>query len=339
MSEAGPTLSSLRSGRRENRWLLWALALSLLVHAAAWGGYELGHKQGWWVRPPLLTWLFRSLLPKPLAPPPPRAKPLETEPQLAFVQVAEDDPAAPEKPKFYSNRNAHAANTEPEKNTDTPKLNGKQNDAPQLDTSRHTQLAKTQPQPEAPPTPAQPQPQPAQPQPVQPQPMIKRGDMAQGNPQEAQPQPKPETPQTAPPRPRTLNQAHAQDPTHVAGVEMHQEGGVPRVALLPSFDAKATLFGDYDAQFTQAVQQKWYDLIDAQNFSGDCVGKVTLHFNLNYDGTITEIKMEDHTVAMMWAYLCQRALTEPAPFAKWPEEMRREIGGNTREMTFTFYYY
>ena len=105
------------------------------------------------------------------------------------------------------------------------------------------------------------------------------------------------------------------------------------------FDAKATLFGDYDAQFTQAVQQKWYDLIDAQNFSGDCVGRVTLHFNLNFDGTITEIKMEDHTVAMMWAYLCQRALTEPAPFAKWPEEMRREIGGNTREMTFTFYYY
>jgi len=337
VSEAGPTLSSLRHGRRENRRLLWALALSLLAHAAVWGGYELGHRQGWWVRPPLLTRLFRPLLPKPLTPPKIPAKPLETEPQLAFVQVAEPDPVAPEKPKFYSNNNAHAANTEADKNTDTPKLNGKQNDAPQLDTSRKTQLARTQPQPAAPPTPEQVQPKPAQPQPVQPQPMVKRGDLNQGNPQEAQQQPQPETPQTTPPRPRTLKQYAEQN--HLAGVEMHQEGGVHRVALLPSFDAKATLFGDYDAQFTQAVQQKWYDLIDAQNFSGDCVGKVTLHFNLNYDGTITEIKMEDHTVDMMWAYLCQRALTEPAPFAKWPEEMRREIGGNTREMTFTFYYY
>ena len=289
------------------------------------------------MRPPLLNWLLRPLLPKPLTPPHPPAKPLETEPQLAFVQVAEDDPVAPEKPKFYSNKNAHAANTEADQNTDAPKLTGKQNDAPQLDTSHKTQLAKTQPQPSAPPTPAQPQPQPAQPQPVQPQPMVKRGDLNRGNPQEAQQQPQPVTPQTAPPRPRTLKQYAEQN--HLAGVEMQQEGGVRRVAILPSFDAKATLFGDYDAQFTQAVQQKWYDLIDAQNFSGDCVGKVTLHFNLNYDGTITEIKMEDHTVAMMWAYLCQRALTEPAPFAKWPEEMRREIGGNKREMTFTFFYY
>ena len=49
--------------------------------------------------------------------------------------------------------------------------------------------------------------------------------------------------------------------------------------------------------------------------------------------------MADRSVDMHYAYLCQEALTEPAPFEKWPEEMRREIGGNHRDMTFTFYYY
>ena len=74
-------------------------------------------------------------------------------------------------------------------------------------------------------------------------------------------------------------------------------------------------------------------------FARDRSGRVTLHFNLNYDGSITEVTQLDNTVGPLYGYLCQQALTAPAPYAKWPEEMRRLIGGNVREMTFTFFYY
>jgi len=338
VSEAGLTFSSLRHGRRENRRLAWALCLSLLVHLAAWGGYELGRHEAWWQYPAFLTRRLRPLRPTP-PPPAPATTPLDTEPQLAFVQVAEDDAVPPVKPKFYSDKNSHAANPEPGQNPDTPKLTGRQTDMPQTETARRTELANARPQPETRPSPeeTQPQPQPAQPQPVQPEPMLKPGELAQGKPQETPQQPQPLQPPT---RPRTLKEAHAQqDPNHLAGVEMNQEGGVPRIAIKPALDVIHDPFGDYDSLFIQAVQQKWYDLIDAQNYTGECIGRVTLKFIMHDDGTVTEVKTSECTVNTLYEYLCQRALTEPAPFAKWPEAMRREIGGKTRPMTFTFFYY
>jgi hypothetical protein len=301
--------------------------LSLALHLLGWGAYELNLRTGWFERWPVFARLHQmlKLVPPPL-PPLPRE---QTEPQLAFVQVTEADPVAPAKPKFYSNNNSHAANPDADQNLDHPKINGQQTDVPQVETAHRTQLAKTPPTPEAPPTPEQPRP-------AQPQPTLKAGDLDTGKPQDAPPQPQEQLP-PRPPRLRTLKEVRAQQ--HLAGVEMHQEGGVSRHASMASFDAIATPFGEYDAEFTQAVKQKWYDLLDSQNFAGDCVGRVTLHFHLNYDGTITDVSMVDRSVDMHYAYLCQQALTEPAPFAKWPEEMRREIGGNRRDMTFTFFYY
>jgi hypothetical protein len=326
VSEAGSTLGSLRQGRRENRRLFWALALSLAVHLLIWGGYESNRRTGWLDHWPLAARLQHALkLTRLLPAPAPTPKP-EPEPQLAFVQVAQDDPEPPQKPKYVASANAHAANPDVAQNGDTPKLNGLQTDAFQAETARRTQRAKTQPQPEL-------QPEPEQPKPLQPQSVLKRGDLDTGKPQDAQPQPEPPHPH----RPRTLKEYAEQN--HLAGVKMRQDGSVSRYADLASPDAKRTPFGDYDDKFIDAVRQKWYDLLDGEHFSGDCQGRVTLHFNLNYDGTITDIKFADRSVDMHYAYLCQQALTEPAPFDKWPEEMRREIGGNQREMTFTFFYY
>jgi len=270
----------------------------------------------------LLSWFHHP--PKPPQPVPLPAP--ESAPELSFLEVAQPDAEPPQKPKFYSNNNSHAANPDQDKNLDTPKLNGQQTDAPRTETAHRTQIAKLA-EPETKPEQQQPKPSPPQPAP-------KHGDLAQGKPQDAQQQNDPQ-----PPRPRTIKQALAQKSGHIQGLQMRQDGGTHRIALRPSFDAKATPFGDYDAQLTEAIQQKWDDLLDSLNFAGDTTGRVTLHFHLNYDGTISEVTMGDRTVNMMWAYLCQQALTEPAPFAPWPEDMRRMVGGNFRDMTFTFYYY
>ena len=42
---------------------------------------------------------------------------------------------------------------------------------------------------------------------------------------------------------------------------------------------------------------------------------------------------------MNYALICESAIREPSPYAPWPDEMRRIIGANYREVTFTFYYH
>jgi outer membrane biosynthesis protein TonB len=256
---------------------------------------------------------------------------------LSFLAVAEPDAVAPQKPKFYSNNNSREANETPKPDRNTPDLKGKQTVMIRTETAPRTLLTKAKPQTATKSTKNQTEAQPEkeQTQPLQPQPVVKAGDLAQGTPQETPQQTEP----PHPPRPRTLSEARAQMPSQIQGDQMYHPGGVVRVAH-SAFDAKETQFGDYDAQLEEAVQAKWDDLLIARNFARDCEGRVTVHFYLNYDGSITEAKIADPTtVDTTWAYLCLESITDPAPFARWPDQMRREIGANVREMTFTFYYY
>ena len=139
----------------------------------------------------------------------------------------------------------------------------------------------------------------------------------------------------SPERPRTLAAARAKK-AMLAGEKMQQDGGVkPRGTL--AFDVKRTAFGDYDAAFIAAVQQRWYDLLESASIPHRA-GKVMLEFRLSYDGRVTEMKVNDNEVGEVLSSICQRAVLDPAPFAKWPTDMRRMVGANFRDVTFTFYY-
>jgi hypothetical protein len=120
---------------------------------------------------------------------------------------------------------------------------------------------------------------------------------------------------------------------------MQQSGGVRHAALVPSLDVRATPFGAYDAAFIQAVTQRWYDLLDSRQFARDRTGKVVLRFHLNYDGRVSDMEVEQNTVGDLLSYVCQKAVTDPAPYAQWPTDMRAMVGLDYREITFTFYYY
>jgi TonB family protein len=120
---------------------------------------------------------------------------------------------------------------------------------------------------------------------------------------------------------------------------MQQDGGVKRHALSSSLDAMATPFGAYDRAIVEAISQRWYDLLDSQQFADSRTGKVTVDFHLNPDGSVTELKISGNSVGDLLGYVCQNAIEEAAPFAKWPSDMRRMVGANFREITFTFYYY
>lgn len=313
---------SLRLGRSEMERLAVALVFSLMLHLVVWGGYEVGKKAEWWKK---LRW------PALLAVKQPPQQPVEKTNPLIFLDVAEPSIEPPKQAKYYSDKSSQAANAEADQESDQPKLTGKQ-----------PEVAKTEDVPKpvkAPPTPPAAAPQKseaskaAQSNPAN---TLMPGDLDKASPADS---PTPEDNPTKPERPRTLREAMAQKSSQLPGLQMQQSGGVHKRALKSSLDAMATPFGAYDRAIVEAVSQRWYDLLDSQKFASDRTGKVTVKFNLNADGTVTEVKISGNSVGDLLGYVCQAAIEQAAPFGKWPPDMRRMIGANFREITFTFYYY
>jgi hypothetical protein len=313
--DATRALDSLRPGRLDTGRLVWALALSIFIHLAGWGGYELSKQLN------LLPWLHSLSKKITLAPPPKREPPLE------FVMVPNPSSEPPPDTKYYGSKNSRAANPDP-KQAEKALIDGKQTEVAKTEDATRPNFNQLQP---TPPKPQPTEPTPPAPQPVEPAPVVEPGDLTLGKPAPTKPQQQP--------RPRTVAQAREQSGQKMPGPKMRQDGGSARAALVPSLDVKASPFGDYDEKLIEAVTQRWYDLLDSQKFALDRSGRVVLRFHLNYDGTITDMTVLQNNVGELLGHVCENAINDPAPFAKWSDEMRRLVGQNYREITFTFYYY
>ena len=300
-------------------------------------------------------------------------KPPEPEkPQVIPLSFIEVDPAlavldTPKNAKYYSSQSTLAANPDFKKQEDKPKIEGKQERVPRLaSVPRNPQpLQPSPPRPpaevakvETPPQAATPPPQPVpppptpEPPPEPPKPKSTIGDLAMLKASETPPPPKvvpaaqPDAPmfqtsgtrRTEAVRPRTLAQAFQQDP-RLAGEVMKQDGGVARRGRI-AVDAAASPLGDYDREFIAAVERCWYALLEDRRYMLDCHGKVVIDFKLNYDGRLSEL-LRSHTdagVGDLMAMVCELALTKPAPYQRWPGDMRRLVGKDYRDVRFTFYY-
>lgn len=313
-------LGSLRLSRLEKERLWVALLLSLLIHLGVWGGYEAGKKSGLWQK-----WhLFRQHPMLTQAKPP-----MDTAQPTVFVDVAEASAEPPKEAKYYSDKNSRAANPESDKDSNVPKLTGTQKVVPK--TEDVPRPVKAEPKP-----PAQPQPeQKPQPEKTETANTLKAGNLEKAHqPDTLKPGPEPQKTE----RPRTLQQALAMQKNQIPGMQMQQDGGVRRRNVTSSLDALSTSFGGYDRAVIEAISQRWYDLLDRQQFAMDRTGKVTIYFHLNPDGSVTESKITANTVGDIYGYLCLEAIEQSAPFGKWPSDMRLKFG-TYREITFTFYYY
>jgi hypothetical protein len=320
-------LNSLRLSRSDKEWLIAVLLVSLFIHLAVLGGYEIGKKFGWWRDLHAPAW-FRKLV--HLNPPHPPQNQVETQPTI-YVDVTDSDPVPPKNTIFYSDKNAHASNPDEDKDSHQPKLNGKNPDS--LRTQDTPRLSRQQsapsPQNSLQPSPERPAEQPANPtEPVNPGDLELKQEQARNTTANQQPQP--------PPRPRTLKQLAEQQ--RLPGPQMRLNGGARRDRV-SNFDVKASPLGDYDRALIDAVQSRWDNLLDSQNFAGDRTGRVVIKFRLEYDGSVRNLEVIQNGVGDLLSYLCQAAIEESAPFGKWPDDMRREIGQNYRDITFSFDYY
>lgn len=95
-------------------------------------------------------------------------------------------------------------------------------------------------------------------------------------------------------------------------------------------------FAGYDRVFIEAVEQRWYDILDREGVTPP-KGEVVLQFVLAYNGHISDMQVTKSTVNRQAAWICQRAVLDPAPYPAWPVEMRRTMG-DQRSIQFTFYY-
>jgi len=311
---------SLKPSRSELTFLAWAFGISLAIHLLTYGTYTVGKQLGWWKYFSWPAWMKHSAVPLQ-----PKFNAAQTQneddqtPQM-FIETTpvQSVAEAPKNAKYYSDKNTAAANPDADKDTDTPKINGNQ-----------TLIAKTQdtPRNNVPLQPSLPAPE------LRSKPKDTTGDLAFTKTQSDQD----DTGQAEHTRPRTLAEVRQTDPSKIVGQKMKQDGGVRRRLDFSSVDAKATPFGAYDAAFIEAVQQRWYDLLDAHDFVQGHRGHVTVEFVLNYDGRVTDMNIVDNDVGEMLGLLCQKAILDPAPFAAWPSDMRRMLG-DSRRLEFTFYY-
>lgn len=319
----------------EQNPLVAALVLSLVIHLGLFGSWQIGKQLGWWKHQP--AWIA-NLTKKLAQTAQAKARQNQPKPQervipMTFIEVDPETATveAPKDAKYYSSKNAKASNPDP-KDLQEVKVDGKQEVVPRLMDNEKPKAF-----------PLQPTPKPSKPENLQePKPKTEApGDLAL-----AKREPKPPSDgQNAdatgdskePPkeRPRTLAAAR-QAKGILTGQKMKQDGGASARGRV-AFDTKATPFGDYDAAFIAAVEQEWYKLIDDHQGT-QRHGKVVVEFRLTPDGRITDIKVSENQVGEILSMLCQSAILNPAPYPRWPAEMRKIIPGNSREITFTFYY-
>lgn len=115
---------------------------------------------------------------------------------------------------------------------------------------------------------------------------------------------------------------------------MKQDGGVKRLGV-SALDARGMAFGAYDAAIIQAIQQRWYSLLESRPTPR---GKVVVEFRMHFDGRVTDVKVNDADVGELYSLFCQKAVQDPAPYPRWPNDMRRQLAADHRDVRFTFFY-
>ena len=321
-----------------------AVIFSLAIHLAAFSIWQLGQSRNWWTVSHIPRWFQKALSSiLPVAKIPPTLFPAATppsEPPLIYVRVENSDEKAPPDTRFYGAANTLASNPDKKIDSNLPQIDGQQDKVIRTEDKARSDAKPLQPSPPKTNPSKESDMQPAEKaRPRESQPV---GDLAFVKPHDLLRPPANQkesdtgtAAKTAHERPRKLSDVKS-NPA-VRSEKMKQAGGVNRLAVDSAFDVKGSPLGDYDRQFIDAVQQRWdYLCAQIQTFHE---GKVVLEFRLHYDGRISEMKMnENSTASDLLAVICRQAILDPSPYSKWPIEMRREVGKDFRDVTFTFFY-
>ncbi len=111
---------------------------------------------------------------------------------------------------------------------------------------------------------------------------------------------------------------------------------VSRRSIVSSLDPKSTPFGPYDVLVINAVQKRWFTLVDQNPGLGRRSGRVVISFQLFRNGSVANVKVVQSSGNGLQEYLCQQAVNDSKPFPSWPANVA--VNNDSREVHFTFQY-
>jgi hypothetical protein len=134
------------------------------------------------------------------------------------------------------------------------------------------------------------------------------------------------------PRPRrTLQQQHVRP-----AIFADNQFGTSNTGLI-AFDAKWSKYGEYLQRMMEEIQISFDKVLDQSRIYPSPGTLVTVTFHLNSKGEITGSISHKSDLEGPHVDACMSALTLPAPYGPWSDDMIALLG-NEQEMTIGFYY-
>ncbi len=96
-------------------------------------------------------------------------------------------------------------------------------------------------------------------------------------------------------------------------------------------------YGAYLSRMIESVQIQWEIFLGESKVYPASGSTVTVKFVMDSTGAITKIVSHESTASDGATRACMSAITKPAPYGLWTDDMKAVLG-EQQEMTFTFYY-
>jgi hypothetical protein len=133
--------------------------------------------------------------------------------------------------------------------------------------------------------------------------------------------------------------------TETPDATRNQQPGIPGVGTsniqigISAVDARWTNYGVYLRRLTETVQIEWDRILGEAQISQSGGASVSVSFVLNSKGAVPRVLLVKALKGMDGRAIkaCVDAITNPAPYGKWTDDMVQTLGSE-QTMTFTFYY-
>lgn len=99
------------------------------------------------------------------------------------------------------------------------------------------------------------------------------------------------------------------------------------------------IWQEYDKLLFSAIESRWGDLLNRAEWTNQAVppeGRVRVEFRLHANGRVTDMKIVENTLGDLMGLFCQKAILDPAPYGRWTNGMRKQIGQDYRVVKCTF---
>ena len=125
----------------------------------------------------------------------------------------------------------------------------------------------------------------------------------------------------------------------ISSARMKHTQNAPRKGKM-AIECRLHPFGIYVQKMLKSIEQQWLLLLST---SYGYIRKMptpqtfVYRFELNSNGKITDLKLDNHPLEELLAELCRQAIASRAPFGEWSKEMIQDFG-HTDQVTIKFEY-